>query len=77
MAKSNIEREVGQESSLREGLEAAIRHAAPALHGAQVRNLIAKAPKHTHEAVREDYHRIVYAANREAAEKALEAFLLK
>ena len=38
---------------------------------------MAKAPKHTHEAVREDYHRIVYAANREAAEKAREAFLGK
>jgi transposase-like protein len=43
----------------------------------KLRNLIAKAPKHAHEAVREDYHRIVYAANREAAEKAREAFLLK
>lgn len=38
---------------------------------------MAKGPKHTHEAVREDYHRIVYAANREAAEKAREAFLGK
>ena len=36
-----------------------------------------KAAKHAHEAVREDYHRIVYAANRETAEKAREAFLWK
>jgi putative transposase len=43
----------------------------------KLRNLMAKAPKHTHEAVREDYHRIVYAANREAAEEAREAFLGK
>lgn len=43
----------------------------------KLRNLLAKAPKHTHEAVREDYHRIVYAANREAAQKAQEAFLTK
>jgi hypothetical protein len=35
-------------------------------------NLLAKAPKRAHEAVREAYHRIVYAAHREAAEKARE-----
>ena len=28
----------------------------------KLRNLMAKAPKHAHEAVREDYHRMVYAA---------------
>lgn len=43
----------------------------------KLRNLLAKAPKHTHEAVREDYHRIVYAANLEAAQKARESFLGK
>ncbi len=41
----------------------------------KLRNLIAKAPKHAHEAVREDYHRIVYAPHLEAAQKAREAFL--
>jgi putative transposase len=40
-------------------------------------NLLAKAPKHTHEAVREEYHRMVYAETLAAAEKAREAFLLK
>jgi len=43
----------------------------------KLRNLLAKAPKHTHEAVREEYHRIVYADTLAAAEKAWEAFLLK
>jgi putative transposase len=43
----------------------------------KLRNLLAKAAKHTHEAVREDYHRIVYAADLEAAQKAREAFLGK
>ena len=43
----------------------------------KLRNLLAKAPKHTHEAVREDYHLIVYAADLEAAQKAREAFLAK
>lgn len=43
----------------------------------KLRNLLAKAPKHTHEAVREDYHRIVYAETLAAAEKAREVFLLK
>src|SRR6201988_2946175 len=43
----------------------------------KLRNLLAKAPKHTHEAVREDYHGIVYAGTLEAARKAREAFLLK
>ena len=38
---------------------------------------MAKAPKHPHEAVREDYHRIVYAETLEAAQKARAAFLLK
>jgi putative transposase len=43
----------------------------------KLRNLLAKAPKHTHETVREEYHRIVYAETLEAARKAREAFLLK
>ena len=41
----------------------------------KLRNLIAKAPRHTHEAVREDYHRIVYAEMVDTAQKAREAFL--
>jgi len=43
----------------------------------KLRNLIAKAPKHAHEAVREDYHRIVYAETLDAARQARTAFLLK
>ena len=43
----------------------------------KLRNLVAKAPKHVHEAVREDYHRIVYAETLEMAQKAREAFLRK
>lgn len=43
----------------------------------KLRNLVAKAPRHVHEAVREDYHRIVYAETVEGARKAREAFLLK
>ena len=43
----------------------------------KLRNLLAKAPKHTHEAVREEYHRIVYGETLAAAEKAREAFLLR
>lgn len=42
-----------------------------------LRNLLAKAPKHTHEGGREDYHRIVCAETLAAADKAQEAFLLK
>lgn len=43
----------------------------------KLRNLMAKAPKHAHEAVREDYHRIVYAGTRDAGQRARAAFLLK
>jgi transposase-like protein len=43
----------------------------------KLRNLLAKAPKHAHETVREDYHRIVYAETLAAAQTAREAFLLK
>jgi transposase-like protein len=42
-----------------------------------LRNLLAKAPKQTHEVVREEYHRIVYSETLLAAEKAQEAFVLK
>ncbi len=43
----------------------------------KLRNLLAKAPQHTHEAVREEYHGMVYAETLEVARKAREAFLLK
>jgi transposase-like protein len=43
----------------------------------KLRNLLAKAPEHAQEAVHEDYNRIVYAANRAAAEEAREGFLAK
>ena len=43
----------------------------------KLRNLMAKAPQHTHEAVREDYHRIVYAETLDAAQQARPGFLLK
>lgn len=43
----------------------------------KLRNLLAKAPKHTHEAVCAEYHGIVYAETLEIARKAREAFLLK
>ena len=43
----------------------------------KLRNLLAKAPEHAQEAVHEDYNRIVYAANRAAAEKARDSFLAK
>ena len=64
------------------GLGAALDHLWPGVRLQRctvhkLRNLLAKAPKHAHEAVREDYHRIVYAPSREAALKAREAFLLK
>jgi putative transposase len=43
----------------------------------KLRNLLAKAPKHTHEAIREEYHGMVYAETLEIARKTREAFLLK
>jgi putative transposase len=43
----------------------------------KLRNLVAKAPKHAQEAVREDYHRIVYAETLDTAKKAREGFLRK
>src|SRR5437660_1087923 len=41
----------------------------------KLKNLESKAPQHSHEALREDYHRIVYAEDRAAAERARERFL--
>ena len=43
----------------------------------KLRNLLAKAPKHTHEAIREEYHGMVYAETLEIARKTREAFLWK
>ena len=43
----------------------------------KLRNLMAKTPKHAHEAVREDYHRMVYAESLEVAQGARQAFLGK
>lgn len=43
----------------------------------KLRNLESKAPKHVHAELREDYHRMVYAEDRAAAERAREAFLRK
>lgn len=43
----------------------------------KLRNLEGKVPQHAHAELREDYHRIVYAGDREAAERARAAFLRK
>lgn len=43
----------------------------------KLRNLEAKAPQHAHAELREDYHRIVYAEDRAAAERARAALLAK
>jgi transposase-like protein len=43
----------------------------------KLRNLLAHAPKALYDEVREDYHRIVYAACREEAEREYRAFLTK
>jgi transposase-like protein len=40
----------------------------------KLRNLVRKAPKHAREEIREDFHRIVYAASGEAARAAYAAF---
>lgn len=40
----------------------------------KLRNLERKAPKHAHDELREDFHRIVYAASGEAARTAYSAF---
>ncbi len=43
----------------------------------KLRNLLAQAPQHALEAVHEEYNRIIYAANRAAAERARDSFLAK
>lgn len=43
----------------------------------KLRNLKAKAPRHVHEALHEDYNRIVYASTEAAARKLREQFLAK
>ena len=43
----------------------------------KLRNVESKAPKHSREALREDYHQIVYAEDRATAEKARAKFLAK
>jgi transposase-like protein len=43
----------------------------------KLRNLMAKTPKHAQEAVREDYHRMVYAESLEVAQGARQTFLGK
>ncbi len=43
----------------------------------KLRNLESKVPKHSHEALREDYHQIVYAEDRAAAERARTRFLVQ
>ena len=43
----------------------------------KLRNLQAHAPKHAHEAVKEDFHRIVYAKNGSEAEAAYDRFLTR
>ena len=43
----------------------------------KLRNLLAHAPRHAHEAVREDFHRIVYANSQAEAVRAYDRFLLR
>lgn len=43
----------------------------------KLKNLKAKAPKHVHEALHEDYNRIVYASEEATARKAREQFVQK
>jgi putative transposase len=43
----------------------------------KLRNLESKAPQHSHEALREDYHQMVYAEDRAAAERARRKFVVK
>lgn len=64
------------------GLQKAIREVWPtvdvqrcAVH--KLRNLLAKAPEHSHAAITEDFHRIVYAENLALAQVAYQAFLNK
>ncbi len=41
----------------------------------KLKNLLSHAPKHAHEAIREDYHTIIYAASLEEAKVARERFI--
>jgi putative transposase len=64
------------------GLAAALERVWPAVARQRctvhkLRNLEGKAPQHAHAELREDYHRIVYAEDRAAAERARAAFLRK
>lgn len=64
------------------GLQKAIREIWPTVDVQRcmvhkLRNLLAKAPEHSHGAITEDFHRIVYAKNHEQAEVAYQAFLNK
>ena len=40
----------------------------------KLRNLVRKAPKHGHDEIADDFHRIVYAAGESAAREAYSAF---
>jgi transposase-like protein len=64
------------------GLERALRAAWPKIDvqrctNHKLWNLLAKAPAHLREELAEDYRRMIYAANREAVEKARTAFVRK
>jgi len=64
------------------GLQKAIREIWPTVDVQRcmvhkLRNLLAKAPEHSHGAVTEDFHRIVYAKNLEEAQVAYQTFLNK
>jgi len=61
--------------SARERIWPGVAHQRCTVH--KLRNLLAKAPEHAQEAVHEGYNRIVYAANRAAAERARDSFLTK
>jgi transposase-like protein len=43
----------------------------------KLRNLLAHCPRHAHPELKRDYHRIIYAEDRAAAEEAFQAFLRK
>jgi transposase-like protein len=64
------------------GLDAALRGQWPALKiqrctNHKLWNLLSKAPAHLREELAEDYRRMIYAANREAVDKARAAFTRK
>jgi transposase-like protein len=43
----------------------------------KLRNLLAKAPQHTHDALRDDFHAIAYAESQAAAERAYQRFVTR